>query len=607
MSPLAAIRSTTQPKPKLAQARRKAAERDCLIGAKFDIAISTEIIGIVSKSASIVGKMHGARKRSPHKETGAIHGTVLRVGETSSGRPDAPRDDHSCGHDKMRDVARITSECMTMSEELANVALAAPGVLGVFFLGPNGHVAYRYVSPKSEAIFGLAADAICADPALLFKRLHKTDLDALNAKLFQSAQDMTPYIVEFRFDHPKKGLVWLEAQAAPVRDPQTGVLWYGYASDITARKLSELTLAETAALLQATIDGAQDAIMTMDGKGYIQSVNSASAAMFDSAAEAMIGSMIESIVESANLSELLAGAWSNAHRDRAAGAAERITARGLRRDRSSFPVELSLSDVKFDGCRLLVVFIKDLSRQRMIEKRVEELRHNRLDAMGGMAATLAHEINQPLAATATYLKVARRMLEKSSEGEDQEVMDVLDKAAVQTLRAGRIVTSLRDLMQRGEPDKTLVQVNGLIRETCDSIHGEGRASGIKIQLAFEARRDQVVADRAQLRQVLGNLIRNAIDAMSSAEKRELLVSTDNPDEATIRIEVRDSGCGLGTFAQEDCFEPFTSTKAKGLGIGLSISRSIIEAHYGRIWAKSNTNGGTVFSFTLPLQDTDVDL
>lgn len=495
------------------------------------------------------------------------------------------------------------SRRMRIPEELANVALAAPGVLGAFFLAANGHVAYRYVSPRSKAVFGVEADDILANPGLFFKRLHRDDLEALNAKLSKSADDMTPYIVEFRFDHPERGVIWLEARATPVHDPDTCVLWYGYAADVTARKRSELALAETAARLQATIDGAQDAILTLSESGVIQSVNRAGATMFGLPAEAMIGLAAEAILDGVDLSGLRADFLSELAND-VSGCGR--SALGLRNGGETFPVEFSLSEARFNDERLFILFVKDLSRQRMIENRVEELRRNRLDAMGGMAATLAHEINQPLAATATYLKVARRMLEKCLQEENAEVLDVLDKAAAQTLRAGRIVTSLRDLIQRGEPDKTLVSMNGLVREICDSMRSEGDAYDISIELQRQAQKDQVVADRAQLRQVLANLIRNAMEAMRSAEMRMLLVSTHNPDEATIRVDVTDTGCGLGGLAEDDCFEPFTTTKAKGMGIGLSVCRSIVEAHYGSIWAKANTNGGAVFSFTLPLQNADID-
>jgi C4-dicarboxylate-specific signal transduction histidine kinase len=223
--------------------------------------------------------------------------------------------------------------------------------------------------------------------------------------------------------------------------------------------------------------------------------------------------------------------------------------------------------------------------------------------MGGMAAALAHEINQPLAATAAYLRVARRLLEKSGESKS-DLLDVLDKATTQALRAGRIVTTLRDLARRGEPDKTIVPVHDLIEETYDALQADKSQLGVEIGLDLTAAKDQALADRTQVKQVLDNLVRNALEAMQTVDRRELVFRTANPDDCTIRVDVIDTGCGFQGLAEDGCFEPFTTTKAKGMGVGLSISRSIIKAHYGRIWAASNPGGGAIFSFTLPLQNLE---
>lgn len=492
-------------------------------------------------------------------------------------------------------AAEALLERARISEQLASVALAAPGVVGSFHLDENQRVAYRYVAPKAIDVFGVEAADICADARVFFRRIHKQDLDDLNARLFRSAQDMSLCIAEFRFDHAQKGPVWLEAQAAPVRERDGQIVWHGYASDITARKRAELSLAETAARLQATIDAAQDAVLTMDSTGVIQSVNKAGAAMFGYAAAAMAGLNVSTLVEEEKESRR-EGAFAIS----AYNAGERWRVNGIRKSGARFPAEISISEARFDGQRPLVAFVKDLTRQRKIEAKIEKLHRDRLAAIGDMAATLAHEINQPLAATSTYLTVARRRLDKTRIN-DPELLEILDKATTQTLRAGRIVTNLRDIVQRGEPDKTLVGVHEVIREAARLEELEPPA---EIRLKCGATSDQVVADRAQLRKVLENLIQNALEAMQTNEKRELVISTSNPDDRVIRVDVLDTGCGLDGSSEEDCFEPFTTTKASGMGIGLSVSRSIVEAHYGRIWAERNKGSGALFSFTLPLQNSD---
>ncbi|WP_457797796.1 PAS domain S-box protein [Methylocystis sp. S23] len=483
------------------------------------------------------------------------------------------------------------------SELLANVVVAAPGVVGTFYVDARGHVAYRYVSPKAKSVFGLDPADIRADAGVFFKRLSKDDLDMLNAGLRRSARELSLWVVEFLFDHPDKGMIWMEAQAAPVREAGGLVVWHGYASDITPRKRAELSLAESAARLQAAIDAAPDAVLTMDAVGRIQTINRAGAAMFGYRPDEFAAM---------NIRELIAPEAGGTNEWTQPAADERREIRGLSKNGDAFPAEMTLSETAFERESLRVAIIKDLTERRKIERHIEQLHRNRLDAMGGMAAALAHEINQPLAANATYLRVARRLIEKSPHADDAAIVDVLEKATTQTLRAGRIVTSLKDLVRRGEPDKTLVGMHDLIMEAVDAAIEECEDSKVKFEMRRQAPRDRIVADRTQLKQVLFNLVRNAMEAMQSSERRELVISTANPGDGTIRVDVIDSGCGLPESCEIGRFEPFTTTKTKGMGVGLSISRSIIEAHYGRIWASPNAGDGATFSFALPLQDADAD-
>lgn len=371
-------------------------------------------------------------------------------------------------------------------------------------------------------------------------------------------------------------------------------------ADIASRERFELLLTENAKQLQATIDAAPDAVLTMDSEGRVQSVNRAGTSMFGYSTHEIIGMTVEALVEPSP-----AEGSPPDNRIKILNHKETRAILGKRKDGHVFPAELTVSETSFDRVRLFVGFIKDLTERQKFEQKVEELHNNQLDALGGMASALAHEINQPLAATTTYLKVARLLLEKSPSGAGSDVLQVLEKATGQTRRAGRILASLRDLVQRGEPDKTLVGVNQLIVEAVDSLQQDRASDHISIVRQPRAVRDLVLADRTHLRQALVNLLRNAIEAMESADRRELLLSTSNPDDLTIRVDVIDTGCGLPNSPDRDCFEPFTTTKVNGMGVGLSVSRSIIEAHEGRIWAAPNADGGAVFSFTLPLQESDI--
>lgn len=501
-----------------------------------------------------------------------------------------------------RAAGRALLERTQVAEQLASVAAAAPGVIFSFERGAANRINFRYLSPKSLDVLGIDPALLCSDPEEFYRRADDADSAEIGAALAQSSTEMTHWEIDFRFHHPSKGQIWLEAQAAPISRPEGEALWHGYLSDVTARKNSEISLAQTAARLQATIDGAQDAVITMSEDGRIQSVNKAGLAMFGYDAADIIGMGVDAFMSAvepafaARLAEFLGP------RDGLDGHAWELDCR--RSNGEIFPAEFTISEARYDHERLLVGFIKDLSEQRRILQSVERLRQDSLGAMGGMAATLAHEINQPLTATATYLKVARRLLEKLGSGIEDGLIEVIDKAAGQTLRAGRIVNNLRQLVAHGEADKTKLHVHPLIHEARDLMLAEGVPPNLKLTIDCAAESDAVIADRTQVKQVLINLMRNSIEAMQDSERRELTVRTGCQPDGMIHIDVIDTGAGLQDGGDGDYFAPFATTKPTGMGVGLSISRSIVEAHYGKISACPNPDGGAIFSFTLPLQNAN---
>lgn len=228
-----------------------------------------------------------------------------------------------------------------------------------------------------------------------------------------------------------------------------------------------------------------------------------------------------------------------------------------------------------------------------------ELHHaSRLSTAGQMGATLAHELNQPLTAAANSIAAARRLLQRNGTKVPPSLIEFLDDASGQTLRAGQIIRQLRDFVRLRETEKRDEDASTLIEEAVALALAGAGAVGVRVNLRFDPAVSQVLADRLQIQQVLTNLMRNALEAMVGHEHRELTVTTTLLNENRVEISVADSGDGLSGEARQRLFEPFFSTKHDGMGLGLSICRSIVEAHGGKLQSLDNPDGGTIFLFTL---------
>jgi two-component system sensor kinase FixL len=275
---------------------------------------------------------------------------------------------------------------------------------------------------------------------------------------------------------------------------------------------------------------------------------------------------------------------------------------------------LAVGEMKSADQRFFTGFIRDLTERQKTEARLQELQAelvhiSRLTAMGEMASTLAHELNQPLSAIANYLKGSRRLLEGSADGNAATVRDAVDKAAAQALRAGDIIRRLRDFVARGENERSVEQARKLIEEASALALVGAKNLGVRARFNFDPAVDFVLVDKIQIQQVLLNLMRNAIEAMEGMERRELTILVQAADAGMATISVGDTGRGIAPDIADRLFQPFATTKPTGMGVGLSICRTIIEAHGGQIWAEPNPGGGAVFHFTLRRvtgEDIDAD-
>jgi two-component system sensor kinase FixL len=230
---------------------------------------------------------------------------------------------------------------------------------------------------------------------------------------------------------------------------------------------------------------------------------------------------------------------------------------------------------------------------------------SRYTALGEMASTLAHEINQPLTAISNYLKGSQRLLDRIDDEAAPVLRDALGKAADQAMRAGHIIRRLREFVARGESDRRIESLPKLVEDASTLALMGARENGIAVSFRLDPKADLVLADRIQIQQVLVNLIRNAIEVMieSPGERRLEITTVANPHNVT-EISVGDTGSGLAPEVAAHLFQPFVTTKRKGMGLGLSICRTIVEAHGGRIWVENRPGGGTVFRFTLRIPEEE---
>jgi two-component system, LuxR family, sensor kinase FixL len=359
-----------------------------------------------------------------------------------------------------------------------------------------------------------------------------------------------------------------------------------------------------AAHMKSVLDTIPDAMIVIDERGIIQSFSAAAERLFGYTAAEAVGRNVKMLMPSPYREEHDGYVQRyNMTGERKIIGIGRVVV-GERKGGSTFPLELNVGEVKTGHQRFFTGFIRDLTESQKTEMRLQELQSelvhvSRLTALGEMASALAHELNQPLSAIANYLKGSRRLLEESTDERSATLRDAVERAAEQALRAGQVIRRLRDFVSRRDSERRVEDVKKLVEEASALALVGVKDKGVRVRFDLSPRTDFVLADKVQVQQVLLNLIRNAIDAMEESDRRELMIATAPAPDNMVEISVADTGAGIAPEIAAQLFQPFVTSKRQGMGVGLSISRTIVEAHGGSITQRPNPGSGTVFSFTLP--------
>jgi two-component system sensor kinase FixL len=384
------------------------------------------------------------------------------------------------------------------------------------------------------------------------------------------------------------------------------ITWLGQSYRQSRAQTQELARAlhRHADHLQSILDTVPDATIVIDTAGVIVSFNAAAVRQFGYATEEAVGHNVNMLMPEPyhDQHDHYLARYLSTGEKRIIGV-DRVVL-GRRKDASTFPMSLAVGEMQSEGTTYFTGFIRDLSEReesqaRLAEAQGELARLARLNELGEMASTLAHELNQPLSAIANYVQGCIRTLDRLDTEPTNRMRAALTDAARQALRAGDIIRHLREFVTHGATERHPENIRKLIEDAGPLALLGARERGIRTSFDFSQTAGWVLVDGVQIQQVLINLMRNAMEAMQDSATKNLVVSIRDAADHMLMVTVADSGPGIPLDIAAQLFQPFVTTKPGGMGIGLSISRRIIESHGGTIEMQPGQPAGARFSFTLP--------
>jgi two-component system sensor kinase FixL len=510
-----------------------------------------------------------------------------------------------------------TSSAVSVSNKLLTdqLALIVEHSLNEIYIFDVNSLKFQTVNQKARENLGYSMEELCnLTPLDLKPALSRAVWDRLTGRLRKQKYQTT----QFSNRHQRKdGSFYPVFVRLELISGEGTELYVAIIEDLTERAIAAESLQESEALLRSVIETAPDPIITIDEAGIVQSFSPAAERLFGYEAGEVVGNNVSMLMPTPYLEahDSYLDRYLTTGEKHIIGIGREVTA--VRKDGVVFPMELAVGELKQGDRRIFTGFIRDISERIAAEQRANELQRelahvSRLTAMGEMSTTLAHELNQPLAAISNYAQAVRRMLEMESPSLEKS-LNFTTKIAEQAQRAGDIIRQLRKFVARGETETTQEDINQVVRDAARLGLIGAATKGIVLGYNLNDSLPRVPIDKTQIQQVVVNLVRNAFDAICEEIDKGTYASAQmGRHDSNINVEsnffpggkiivsVSDNGPGITPEVMETLFDPFVSSKDDGMGIGLSVCRTIVEAHGGELWAKNRALGGAAFFFTLPI-------
>ena len=458
----------------------------------------------------------------------------------------------------------------------------------------------------AERVFGYRSDEIMGRPVATLFPSARRDSESQLIQRVARGETLTHY----RTQRVRKDGAVLDVSLtlSPIRNASGAIIGASkIVDDVTGELLRERRMQRLEAhrdYLADLVESSNDAIVAGTLDGRIASWNKAAEKMFGYSAGEVVGLSLSVLSPPDRRQE----AEDSFQRLMTGGNAIHYETTLLKKDGTPMLVAVAASLVftRAGEIRGASAIMRDITEERAAEERFQslqaELIHlSRWNTMGMMASTLAHELNQPLTAAVNYVRAARRLMD--AEGPDMgRIGEFLDKAVGETKLAGGIIRSLRDFIDKRETPRAAEDLNQVVDEAISLSGITASDSTTILETRLAPSLPLILMDKVQVEQVLLNLVRNSMDAMREQDGKRLTIETAPGEPGFVMISVIDNGPGIAPEIVSQLFQPFITTKEKGMGVGLTICQSIIEGHGGRIWAEENKPAGTAFRFQLPMGD-----